>query len=89
VPYLVQFRVLGHDVAGVQAWTEQAKTTLRANPNMRGVNDNWNERVKTLRLTVDQDKARVLGVTSQNMAVASRTVLSGWTVGQYREGVSP
>ena len=53
---------------------------------MRGVNDNWNERVKSLRLTVDQDKARALGVTSQNIAVAARTVLSGTTVGQYREG---
>ena len=80
------FRVLGPDVAGVRAWTEQAKAILQANPNMRGVNDNWNERVKVLRLNVDQDKARALGVTSQNIAVAARTVLSGSTVGQYREG---
>ncbi len=39
-----------------------------------------------LRLVVDQDKARVLGVTSQGMAQASRTVLTGTNVGQYREG---
>jgi multidrug efflux pump len=32
-------------------------------PHTRGVNDNWNESVKVLRLEVDQDKARVLGVT--------------------------
>ena len=86
VPYPVQFRVVGPDVAGVRAWADEAKAVLRANPNMRGVNDNWNERVKTLRLVVDQDKARALGVTSQGLAVASRTVLSGNTVGQYREG---
>ena len=59
---------------------------MRANPNTRGVNDNWNEAVKVLRLEVDQDKARALGVTSQAIAQASRTILSGTTVGQYREG---
>jgi multidrug efflux pump len=70
----------------VRGWADQAKAMLRANPNMRGVNDNWNEQVKVLRLAVDQDKARALGVTSQSLAQASRTVLSGTTVGQYREG---
>jgi multidrug efflux pump len=86
VPYPVQFRVAGPDVAGVRAWADEALALLRANPNMRGVNDNWNERVKVLRLVVDQDKARALGVTSQGLAQASRTVLSGTTVGQFREG---
>jgi multidrug efflux pump len=86
VPYPVMFRVAGPDVAGVRGWADEAKAILRANPNMRGVNDNWNERVKVLRLVVDQDKARALGVTSQGLALASRTVLSGTTVGQYREG---
>ena len=64
----------------------EAKAMLRANPNMRGVNDNWNESVKVLRLEIDQDKARALGVTSQAIAQASRTILSGSTIGQYREG---
>jgi multidrug efflux pump subunit AcrB len=53
---------------------------------MRGVNDNWNERIKVLQLDVDQAKARALGVTSQSIAQASRTLLSGTTIGQYREG---
>jgi multidrug efflux pump subunit AcrB len=86
VPYPVMFRVVGPDVPGVRAWADEAKAILRANPNMRGVNDSWNERVKVLRLVVDQDKARALGVTSQGLAQASRTVLTGTTVGQYREG---
>jgi multidrug efflux pump subunit AcrB len=86
VPYPVQFRVVGPDVAGVRAWADEAKAVLRAHPAMRGVNDNWNEQVKVLRQVVDQDKARALGVTSQGIALASRTVLSGNTVGQYREG---
>jgi multidrug efflux pump len=53
---------------------------------MRGVNDNWNESVKVLRFEVDQAKARALGVTSQSIAQASRTILAGTPVGQYREG---
>ena len=86
VPYPVQFRVTGPDAAVLRPWAEQAKAVLRASPNMRGVNDNWNESVKVLRLEIDQAKARALGVTSQGLAQASRTLLSGTTIGQYREG---
>jgi multidrug efflux pump subunit AcrB len=85
VPYPVQFRVAGPDPKVVRDWADKAKAILRDNPNMRGVNDNWNENIKTLRLNVDQDKARALGVTSQGLAQASRTLLSGTIVGQYRE----
>ena len=86
VEYPVQFRVMGGDLAQVRQIADQVKDVLRADSRMRGVNDNWNEPVKALRLEVDQDKARALGVTSQSIAQASRTVLSGSTVGQYREG---
>jgi multidrug efflux pump len=86
VPYPVQFRVVGTDAPQVRQWADRAKDVLRANPNMRGVNDNWNQSIKVLRLEVDQDKARALGVTSQGLAQASRTILSGSTIGQYREG---
>jgi len=86
VPYPVQFRVIGADAQQLRPWADQAKAILRANPNMRGVNDNWNESIKVLRLEVDQDKARALGVTSQAIAQASRTILSGSVIGQYREG---
>jgi multidrug efflux pump subunit AcrB len=86
VPYPVQFRVVGPEADKVRTWADQAKEILRANPSMRGVNDNWNEQIKVLRLEIDQDKARALGVTSQSIALASRTILSGTTIGQYREG---
>jgi multidrug efflux pump subunit AcrB len=85
VPYPVQFRVVGPDPAQVRVFADQVKTIMRANPNMLGVNDNWNESVKVLRLEVDQAKARALGVSSQVIAQASRTILSGTTIGQYRE----
>ncbi len=86
VAYPVQFRVVGIDALQVRGWADQAKELLRANASMRGVNDNWNESVKVLSLTIDQDKARALGVTSQAIAQASRAILSGSTIGQYREG---
>ena len=85
VPYPVQFRVVGPDPARVRAYADEVKAIMRENPNMRGINDNWNESVKVLRLDVDQDKARALGVTSLGVAQAARTINSGTTIGQYRE----
>ena len=85
VPYPVQFRVIGPDPALLRGHADEVKAVLRDNPNMRGVNDNWNESVKVIRLEIDQAKARALGVTSQAIAQASKTMFSGTTVGQYRE----
>jgi multidrug efflux pump len=86
VPYPVQFRVVGADPVVLRERADEVKAVMRASANTRGVNDNWNEPVKVLRLEVDQAKARALGVTSQSIAQASKTVLTGTTVGQYREG---
>ena len=86
VPYPVQFRVVGIDPQVLSAKAEEVKQQMRQNPHTRGVNDNWNEQVKTLQLEVDQDKARALGVSSQSIAQAVRLWASGSTVGQYREG---
>ncbi|RZI77672.1 MAG: efflux RND transporter permease subunit [Variovorax sp.] len=85
VPYPVQFRVIGDDPSQLRLRADEVKAVLRDNANMRGVNDNWNESVKVIRLDVDQAKARALGVTSQAIAQASRINYSGTTVGQYRE----
>ena len=86
VPYPVQFRVVGGEPLVLRERADEVKALLRESPNTRGVNDNWNESVKVMRLEVDQTKARALGVTSQSIAQASKTILSGTPVGQYREG---
>lgn len=86
VPYPVQFRVIGSDPSVLRQRADEVKAVMSANSNARGVNDNWNEFVKVIRLDVDQVKARALGVTSQSISQASRTILSGTTVGQYRDG---
>ena len=72
VPYPVQFRVVGTDPLVLRERADEVKAVMRENPNTRGVNDNWNESVKVLRLEVDQAKARALGVTSQSIAQASQ-----------------
>ncbi|MEY4980259.1 MAG: Cobalt-zinc-cadmium resistance protein CzcA, partial [Pseudomonadota bacterium] len=86
VPYPVMFRVVGTDPAVLRTLADEVKGVVNANPNMRGVNDNWNESVKVVRLQVDQAKARALGVSSQAIAQAGQTLLSGSSVGQFREG---
>ena len=86
VPYPVQFRVSGLEVNKVRELADQVKDIMRQNPNTLGVNDNWNEYVKVLRLDLDQDKLRALGVTSQTVMRTANTILSGTTIGQFREG---
>ena len=86
VPYPVQFRVVGADPLVLRERADEVKALMRGNASLRGVNDNWNESVKVMRLEVDQSKARALGVTSQSIAQGARTLLSGSTVGQFREG---
>ncbi|HEX8612377.1 MAG TPA: efflux RND transporter permease subunit [Telluria sp.] len=85
VPYPVQFRVAGPEIAVVRDFADKVKDIMRANPNAIGVNDNWNESVKVLRLDLDQEKLRALGVTSQTVMRAANTILSGTTIGQFRE----
>ena len=85
VPYPVQFRVTGTEVDKVRLIADQVKDLMRANPNTVGVNDNWNESVKVLRLDLDQDKMRALGITSKTVMQAANTILSGTVIGQFRE----
>jgi len=62
VPYPVQFRVLGSDPLLLRQHADEVKAVLRQSPNARGVNDNWNESIKVMRLEVDQAKARRSGL---------------------------
>ncbi len=85
VGYPVQFRVLGNDIATVRRIAGEVATTVRANPNVQNVHLDWNEQVKTIRLEIDQNKARVIGVSSQGLSTMLNFVLSGYSVTQYRE----
>jgi multidrug efflux pump len=85
VPYPVQFRVVGADPTVLRQRADEVKAVMRSNPATRGVNDNWNEAIKVVKLQVDQAKARSLGVSSQSIAQAMRTLFVGTTVEQFRE----
>ena len=85
VPYPVQFRVVGSNPEHLRTRADEVKAVVRTIPNMVGVNDKWNESVKVVKLEVDHAKARALGVTSQAIAQAARTMFTGTNIGQYRE----
>jgi multidrug efflux pump len=85
VGYPVQFRVYGNDNAKVRAIAERVAAIMRANPNVHTVNQDWGERIKRVQVDVDQDKARMLGVSSFQIKQALEASLSGTPVTQYRE----
>jgi multidrug efflux pump len=85
VSYPVMFRVLGDDPQQVRQVAEQVRQVFKADPATRDINFDWNELAKTVRLEVDQAKARALGVDSQALGNTLQTLLTGITVTQYRE----
>jgi multidrug efflux pump len=87
VGFPVQFRVLGPDSTGVREVANKVRDAMRANSNTRDVQFDWNEQKKSIRLEVDQDRARSLGLTPQDIAQTLQTLLSGYTVTEYKEGI--
>ncbi|MFN0038479.1 MAG: efflux RND transporter permease subunit [Burkholderiales bacterium] len=85
VGYPVQFRVMGDDIATLRNIASQVATVVRADPNARNVHLDWNEQVKTVRLVIDQNKARVIGISSQGLSNVLNYILAGSGVTQYRE----
>ncbi|MFL6937345.1 MAG: efflux RND transporter permease subunit, partial [Xanthobacteraceae bacterium] len=87
VGFPVQFRVVGPDPMKVRAIADEVRTAMAANPKIVDPHLNWGEQVKSIRLEVDQDRARALGLTPQDVAQTLQTLLTGFTVTQYREGI--
>jgi multidrug efflux pump len=85
VGYPVQFRILGEDLAALRDGAESISTVMRAHPSLRNVNFDWNDRVKAVRVEIDQARARALGVSSQDVALTLQGWLVGATVTQFRE----
>jgi len=85
VGYPVQFRVYGNEAAKVRQIAAKVGAIVRANPHVRAVNEDWGDRVKRVRVDVDQDKARDLGVSSVQIKAALEASLSGTPITQYRE----
>jgi multidrug efflux pump subunit AcrB len=86
VGFPVRFRVRGNDIATVRAIAEQVVAVMRAEPRLSNVQFDWDEPAeRSVRLQVDQDKARLLNVSTQDVANFLNMSLSGLTVTQYRE----
>ncbi len=85
VGYPVQFRISGADIPTVRELARKAADVVRQNPNVRNVNLDWEEPSKVVRLSIDQERARVLGVSSQDLANFLQSSLSGVPVTYYRE----
>ena len=85
VGYPVQFRVIGNEIPVVRNLAFEVASIVRANPNVQNVHLDWNEQVKTVRLEIDQNKARVIGVSSQGLSTVLNSILAGYSITQYRE----
>src|SRR5260370_10684118 len=60
---------------------------MAANPKIIDPHLNWGEQEKSIRLEVDQDRGRALGLAALDVGQTMQTMLSGYTVTQYREGI--
>ncbi|MFT4174569.1 MAG: efflux RND transporter permease subunit [Rhodocyclaceae bacterium] len=86
VGFPVQYRVIGDDLRQIRQIAAQVADTMRANTHTSDVNLDWNELSKTVHLEVDQDRARALGVSTQEISQYMQTILRGVTITQMREG---
>lgn len=86
VGFPVQFRVIGPEPAEVRAIAQRVRDVMRANPNTRDPHLEWNEMMPSVRLVVDQDRARALGLSVQDIGQTLQTLLSGATVTTLRQG---
>ena len=86
IGYPVQFRVMGDDLLQLREQAAAVATMMRANPHLQNINLDWNEKVKSVRVEVDQDRARQLGTSTQEIAQILQAWLNGIALTQYREG---
>lgn len=85
VGFPVQFRVIGEDKAAIRAIADEVAAAMRANPWTHDVQFDWEEASRVIRLTLDQGRARALGVSTQELAQYVGTVISGQAVTTWRE----
>jgi multidrug efflux pump subunit AcrB len=87
VGWPLQYRVVGSSVSEVRDIAFRVADILGSHGAVRNINYNWMEPARTVRIQVDQDQARLLGLSSQHLAVALNTVISGAAVTQLRSGI--
>jgi len=86
VGYPIQYRVSGEDMTTLRRIAGEVADAMRGNSEISNVNFDWNELSKVAEIEIDQDKARLLGVSGQDLAALLNMSLNGLTVTSYREG---
>jgi multidrug efflux pump subunit AcrB len=86
IGFPVQFRLSGDDLTRIRAISEQVATMMRGNQHLQNINFDWNEKIKSVRVEVNQDRARQLGTSSQEISQALQGWLNGVALTQYRDG---
>ena len=84
--YPIMLRVTGTDVEKVHALAAQVADRVADNPNTFDVNLDWNEKSKVVRIDLDQNKLRSLGLTSQAVKSTLYTEISGAKVAEFYTG---
>jgi len=87
VGFPVQFRVIGPDTNKVREIAYQVRDVMKQNPNVKDVQLDWNEQSPYLKLVVDQDRARALGLTPQDVSQSLAMLISGVQVTTVRDGI--
>ena len=85
VGYPVQFRVTGEHIEKARALAREVAAKVRENPHVVNVHLDWEEPSKAVFLSIDQDRARALGVSTAHLSSFLQSSLTGTTVSQYRE----
>ncbi len=87
VGWPMKFRVSGPDATKVRELAQSFASVLGSTPNAQNINFDWSELSKTVRVEVDQDRARALGISSQALSQTINAILSGTTITQLRDGI--
>jgi multidrug efflux pump subunit AcrB len=85
VGYPVQFRINGPDTQKVRDIARQVEKVVASSTKVRDVQLDWNDPVRMLKVDLDQDKARALGLTPADVNLVTQSVMNGATLSQLRE----
>jgi multidrug efflux pump subunit AcrB len=83
----VQYRVQGPEIAQVRSIALRLAEVLGANPGVKEVNFDWIEPSRKVRISIDQDQARLLGLSSQTLAETLNAVMTGTPITQVRDDI--
>jgi multidrug efflux pump len=87
VGWPVQYRISGPDVNEVRDIALQLAQIVASDARARRINFDWIEPGRKVRVRIDQDQARLLGLSSESVAAVLNTVMSGAAVTQVRDGI--